>query len=191
MRSSGFCRAETRTRAGQPLILRVVTCMGLLACATPALAADSAAKPVQVQAAVNQVQPAATSGMPIAHSALLTVDATPTDDSLELQIRRVNDKSVVSSEDVTVTVDGKNESLTRGSSGSYQLPIADFRGEGAREVDIVVAHDGIREILSGKVTLPQASSAGSLFRDHKQIAWWILNIVIVLIAALAISRRKG
>jgi hypothetical protein len=165
--------------------------MGLIACATLALAADPAAKPAQVQAGVNPVQPAATAGMPIAHSALLSVDATPTDDSLELHIRRVSDKSVVRSEDVTVTVDGKNEPLTRENGGSYQLPIADLRGDGAREVDIVVAHDGIREILSGKVTLPQASPAGSVFRDHKQIAWWILNIVIVLIAALAISRRKG
>jgi hypothetical protein len=28
-------------------------------------------------------------------------------------------------------------------------------------------------------------------RDHKQLAWWILNIAIVLIAAIAISRRMS
>jgi hypothetical protein len=27
--------------------------------------------------------------------------------------------------------------------------------------------------------------------SHKQLAWWILNIVIVLIAAIAISRRMS
>jgi len=37
----------------------------------------------------------------------------------------------------------------------------------------------------------EAASTDSLLRDHKQVAWWILNIVIVLVAALALSRRKG
>ena len=31
--------------------------------------------------------------------------------------------------------------------------------------------------------------SSSVLRDHKQMAWWILNITIVLIAAIAISRR--
>jgi hypothetical protein len=30
-----------------------------------------------------------------------------------------------------------------------------------------------------------------LWRDHKQVGWWILNIVVVLVAAIALSRRKG
>ena len=47
------------------------------------------------------------------------------------------------------------------------------------------------EIVSGKVSVAEASSTQSLLRDHKQVAWWILNIVIILIAATAISRRKG
>ena len=33
--------------------------------------------------------------------------------------------------------------------------------------------------------------AASVLRDHKQMAWWILNITIVLIAVLAISRRMS
>ena len=71
----------------------------------------------------------------------------------------------------------------------YELPINDLRGDGARDVDITVAHDGIREIVSGKVVVAEPSTE-SLLRDHKQVAWWILNIVIVLVAALAFSRRK-
>ena len=31
----------------------------------------------------------------------------------------------------------------------------------------------------------------SVLRDHKQLAWWILNITVVLIAAVAISRRSS
>ena len=127
----------------------------------------------------------------IAHSALLSVDGTATADTLRLNIRRVSDKSPVSSDDVAVTVDGRNQSVTRENTG-YELPINDLRGgEPARDVEVIVAHDGIREILSGKVVLAEVTSTDSLLRDHKQVAWWILNIVIVLVAAIALSRRKG
>jgi hypothetical protein len=137
------------------------------------------------------VQLAPNVAAPIARSALLIVEGTATADALQLSIRRVSDKSLVSSDDVTVAVDGKNQSVTHEKGGAYELPINDLRGEGARDVDVTVAHDGIREIVSGKVSMPEASSAGSLWRDHKQVAWWILNIVIVLVAAMAFSRRKG
>jgi hypothetical protein len=103
----------------------------------------------------------------------------------------VSDKSLVNSDDVTVAVDGKNQSVTHEKGGVYELPVNDLRGEAARDVDVTVAHDGIREIVSGKVSVAEASSASSLLRDHKQVAWWILNIVIVLVAAMAFSRRKG
>jgi hypothetical protein len=142
----------------------------------------------QANAAASSPTPAP--AIHLAQSALLSVDATPADDSLQLQIRRVSDKSIVNSDDVSVEVDGKNEVVTR-VGDAYQLPLSELRGEGAKEIEITVKHDGIREILSGKVTLPEEASAGSLFRDHKQIMWWILNIVIVLIAAMAISRRKA
>jgi hypothetical protein len=68
--------------------------------------------------------------------------------------------------------------------------VNDLRGEGVKDVDVTVAHDGIREILSGKVSLAEATG-GSLLGDHKQMAWWVLNIVIVLIAAMAFSRKKS
>ena len=134
----------------------------------------------------------------ITHSALLAVEGTAAADALQLRIRRVGDKSLVSSDDVTVTVDGKNESVTRESAGVYALPVNDLRG-GNRDVshdvghdlDVIVGHDGIREILSGKVTLVEAGSGNSLLGDHRQIGWWVLNITIVLIAAIAFSRRKG
>jgi hypothetical protein len=90
-----------------------------------------------------------------------------------------------------VAVDGKSESVTRESGGGYEVPVNDLRGDGARDVEIIVGHDGIREILSGKVAVAEGASAGGLLRDHKQVGWWILNIVIVLIAAIALSRRKG
>jgi hypothetical protein len=159
--------------------------------APQAAPAPQAAQPVKAPQPAQPVQLAPDQSAQIAHSALLSVAATPTADSLRLSIRRVGDKSLISSDDVTVTVDGRNESVTRENGGGYEVPINDLRGAGARDVEIIVAHDGIREILTGKVTLIEAASTDSLWRDHKQVAWWILNIVIVLVAALALSRRKG
>jgi hypothetical protein len=161
--------------------------------AQPAQAAQPAARtqPTGASQPTAAVQLLPNAPAQVAHSALLTVDALANADTLQLRIRRVSDQSLVSSDDVTVTLDGRNQPVTRQSSGAYELAINNFRGDGARDVDIIVAHDGIREILSGKVTVPEASSAGSLLSDHKQVAWWILNIVVVLIAAIAISRRKG
>jgi hypothetical protein len=153
------------------------------AAAPPAAATSAAAAPQPVQLAPNVAAL-------IARSALLTVEGTATADALQLSIRRVSDKSLISSDDVTVSIDGKNQSVTHDKGGFYELPINDLRGDSARDVDVTVAHDGIREIVSGKVSVAEASST-SLWRDHKQVAWWILNIVIILIAATAVSRRKG
>jgi hypothetical protein len=125
----------------------------------------------------------------IAHSALVDVEATARADVLQISVRRVADKSLVNTDDITVAVDGKNEPVTHERGTIYELAVNDLRGEGVKDIDVTVAHDGIREILSGKVSLAEPATE-SLWRDHKQIAWWVLNIVIVLIAALAFSRKK-
>jgi hypothetical protein len=178
-------------------IWQVGACTALVFCAASGLAADP---PAQAVPAVQSPPPAQPAGpvqlapkvaAQFAHSALLSVDGTPAADTLRLSIRRVSDKSLVSSDDVTVTVDGRNEPVTRENGGTYEVPINDLRGDAAKDVEITVAHDGIREILSGKVAVAEATSTDSLLRDHKQVAWWILNIVIVLVAAIALSRRKG
>jgi hypothetical protein len=167
-----------------PVVRQVAACTALLWFTALAWAAEPppAAQPVQL---------APNSAAEIAHSALLSATARVNAGSLQLLIRRVSDKSPVDSDAVTVTVDGRNERFTRQAGGQYELAINNFRGEGSRDIEIIVPHDGIREILSGRLSLVEASSTQSLLGDHKQIAWWILNIVVVLIAAIAISRRKG
>jgi hypothetical protein len=183
-------------------IWQVGACILLAFVAAPGLAADPQppAPPPQAVQAVPSPPAAQPTGAvrltpnaaaQIAHSALLSIDGTATADALRLGIRRVSDKSLVSSDDVSVTVDGRNESVTRETGGGYEVPINDLRGDPPKDVEITVAHDGIREILSGKVAVVEASSTDGLLRDHKQVAWWILNIVIVLVAAIALSRRKG
>jgi hypothetical protein len=126
----------------------------------------------------------------IAHSALLTLEATAKPDVLQISIRRVSDRSFINTDDITIAVDGKNQSVTREKGTVYELPINDLRGDGARDVDVTVAHDGIREIVSGKVTVTEAPTS-SLWRDHKQVAWWVLNIAIILVAAWTFSGRKS
>jgi hypothetical protein len=126
----------------------------------------------------------------IAHSALLDVEATVKADALQISIRRVADKSLINSDDVTIAIDGKNEPVTHERSTIYEVAVNDLRGDGVKDVDVTVAHDGIREILSGKVSLAEAP-AGSLLGDHKQVAWWILNIVIVVIAVSVFTRKKA
>jgi hypothetical protein len=125
----------------------------------------------------------------IGRSALLVIDAKPAGDVLLLQITRVTGTATVPADDVAAAVDGKAVPVTRSAAG-ISIPLDELHGE-AHAIDITVAHDGIREIISGRLTIPDRASAGSLWRDHKQVAWWILNILIVLIAAIAISRRKG
>jgi hypothetical protein len=131
----------------------------------------------------------------IARSALLIIEGTAATDFLQLKIRRVADGTAINGSDVTVTIDGKNAPVTREDGGTYDVPSNDLRGggsgEAAKDVDIVVAHDGIREILSSKVAVAEPTSSGGLLGDHKQMAWWILNIAIVFIAAMALSRRKS
>ena len=127
--------------------------------------------------------------IPIAHSALLTIDATPTDDGLALHVRHAGNQIPIDGRDVTVSVDGKQQPVTAEPEGTFLLSTKGLGGDGERQLDITVAHDGIREILTGKVTLPNTGGTSDLWRDHKQMAWWILNIAIVLIAALAFSRR--
>lgn len=131
----------------------------------------------------------------VARSALLTVQGTLTGESLRLGVQRSADKSQITADGVTVAVGGKSQSVSR-RAGGYEIPLDDLR-EGdstntGKVLDVIVPHDGIRELLSGTVALAEDKSTGeSLLRDHRQIAWWIVNIVVVLIAALAISRRKG
>lgn len=136
--------------------------------------------------------PAAAPPIPVAHSALLNINASVVPDGLMLHILHASNQVPIDGRDVTVTVDGKNQPLTvEPETGNFLLPTKDL-GEGERQLDITVAHDGIRELLTGKVALPKAGSlTGSWSSSSKQMAWWVLNIGVVLIAVLAISRRSS
>jgi hypothetical protein len=157
----------------------VLACSSLL-CAPQLHAADSPAAPPT----------------PVAHSALVTLEAGPTAAGLVLRLRHTADQTPLSVTDLTVSVDGKSQLAMRRADGSWFVPLPGA-AVANEQLDVVVAHDGIREALSGRITVAgagtgsarNASGAASVLRDHKQMAWWILNITIVLIAVIAISRR--
>ncbi len=130
---------------------------------------------------------------PLAHSALVAVDAAAEPGGLALRVRRTAGGQPLAVSEVAVSIDGQSEPASARTDGSWFAP----RPAGARDagaaVEVTVTHDGIHEVLSGR--LPGASAAapgGASGRGGRgQMAWWVLNIVIVLIAAIAISRRMS
>ncbi len=133
---------------------------------------------------------------PLAHSALISVDAAaPAPDTLTLRIRHTADQTPVTPAQLAVTTQGRSLPATPNPDGTWSVALKDLRGKPAGKLDLVIGHDGIRELLSGTVAAPAAGTATTtapgLLGSHKQLAWWILNIAIVLIAAIAISRRMS
>ncbi len=129
-------------------------------------------------------------GTVVARSALLTLTAAPSDHSLALRLARVSDHgSITGPGQVTATLDGRSVPLTAKADGTYVLSV-DRESGGSHSLAVVVSHDGIRELLTGTVTLPAQQSALDLLQGHGMFAWWVLNIAVVLIAVLVISRRR-
>ncbi len=127
----------------------------------------------------------------VAHSALLTLTAAPADHAFSLRVARVsNHQPIVGSGNVTVTLDGHSVPVTAQPDGTYLIATRDQTG-GAHFLGVVVSHDGIRELLTGTVTVPRQLSALDELESHGMFAWWVLNIAVVLIAVMVISRRRG
>jgi hypothetical protein len=131
---------------------------------------------------------------PLAGSAQVSVSAARGNDAMTLRLTRATDHSDLPVTQLSATLDGKALPATRGTDGSWALALGAGVAHGTLE--LTVAHDGIRELLTGTLgaaAAPGATAGGSneLLRDHKQLLWWILNIAIVLIAAIAISRRTS
>jgi len=149
-------------------------------------------------AAAVRAQPAAPQLAPLAHSALLAVDAAPAAGGLVLRVRRASGDTPLAVSDVAVTIDDKGESAIARSDGSWFVARPAGVQDAGKTIDVTVGHDGIHEVLSGRLVPPGAVSsraspaAGTgLSSSRKQLLWWILNIAIVLIATIAISRRTS
>jgi hypothetical protein len=147
-------------------------------------------------------QPVGPPLMPLAHSALLAVDAAPASGGLALRVRRAGPtgQTPLVVDDLSVTIDGRSEPAMPRPDGSWFAARPAGVQDTGKTLEVIVGHDGIHEVLSGRLApiaatggTPAASSGtgGFMSGSHKQVFWWILNIAIVAIAAIAISRRTS
>jgi hypothetical protein len=128
----------------------------------------------------------------IAHSSLLTLHAEAQPGTLHLWVRRTADTAPLVVGEFAAEVDGHSTPATRVPEGGWSVPLTDLAA-GEHRLAVTVGHDGIRELLEGKFTPAQSPAAGvaGLGGNHKQMLWWILNIAIVAVAAIVISRRMS
>lgn len=130
---------------------------------------------------------------PLAHSALIVLEAARLPAGLILQLHRP-DGAALAVTDLAVSIDGRTVPATLAGPQRWSVPWPQPPTGGAHRLEVLVAHDGIREVLDGTIATAAASApaAGSDPRHaHQQLLWWILNIVIVFIAVIAISRRMS
>ena len=132
---------------------------------------------------------------PLAHSALVTLEGAATSSGLILRVRRTTEQTPLALTALSVSLDGRTQVAVRRADGSWFVALDTSAWRANSSLEVIVAHDGVREILDGHIAHPQtaapAGGAADLLHDHKQMAWWILNITIVLIAVIAISRRMS
>jgi len=145
-----------------------------------------------------RAQPAQPALAPLARSAVLTVDAAPAAGGLTLRVRHSAEQTPLAVNDVSVAIDGKREPATARPDGSWFVPRPAGALDAGKTIEVTVGHDGIHEVLTGRLAAAAGApdsttsrAATAVSGSHKQIVWWILNIAIVLIAAIAISRRMS
>ncbi len=151
--------------------------------------------------------------LPLAHSALLTLEGAVVADGLILRVRSNAGATPVTVSDLSVALEGNAVAVAPGADGSWRVALPPRMGASEGTLDVTVTHDGIRELLHATIPWPKAAppaptplaTAAAVAPDtsaapapgagstgvHRQIVWWILNIGIVLIAALALSRRRS
>jgi len=184
-------------------VLKSLACLAALALAAPALA-GIASLALAAQALAADEAPAATVFKPLAHSALLTVEGAAGARTLLLRVRRASDGQPLDGAELSVTVDGAQTAAALLPDGTWAVPLPQPPAKSPGRLDIVVAHDGVREVLEAQ--LPAAGGAAPVAAAapapagpagwlsalaHKQMSWWVLNIAIVVIGVIAISRRMS
>jgi len=147
-------------------------------------------------AAVRADSPAAAAFAPVAHSALVTVEGVMAGDTLVLRVRRTADQQPLPGAELGVSADGRSIPVTARPEGTWGVPARDLPRPPTK-LSIVVAHDGVREVLEAQPPAAAAAAPPGQARGvasaliHKQMSWWILNILIVLIGVIAVARRMS
>jgi hypothetical protein len=138
---------------------------------------------------------AAPAFVPVGHSTLVTVDAATDAGTLLLRVRRTGTTAAVPVTGLEVRLDGRSLPVAPRADGTWSAVLGRPGESPDGALDITVTHDGLSEVLSATLPAagaPRAAGPGaSLWQSHRQLAWWILNIAVVLIGAIAISRRMS
>src|SRR5438105_2402822 len=95
----------------------------------------------------------------VARSALAILEAAAAPAGVTLRLRRAADQTPLPATAVTVSVAGRNAPATASADGSWFAPLPTAVGAGDT-LEVVVAHDGIRELLSARFAAPGARDAG-------------------------------
>jgi len=171
-------------------VLKSLACIAALALPGSALAAGEA--------------PAAAPFAPLAHSALVTVEGSAAARTLLLRVRRSSDGQALAGAELSVTLDGTAVTAALLPDGTWAVPLPQPPAKTPGRLEIVVAHDGVREVLDAQLAVAGGTAGGSAAAPapaapagwlstlaHKQMSWWVLNIAIVVIGVIAISRRMS
>ena len=104
--------------------------------------------------------------VPLARSTLVTVEATTDAGTLILRVARTRDEAPLTGAQLQVTLDGHSLPVKPRPDGTWEAPLGALASSpGALEV--IVAHDGVREMLTGQ--LPGAPRRrGGCPRRHGQ-----------------------
>jgi hypothetical protein len=127
---------------------------------------------------------------PLAHSAQLTLEGASVPGALLVRVRPLAGGAALEPAELSVAVEGKELPASPRADGALRVALPETAA-GNVQVDVTVNHDGIRELLSAQLPVEPAPApaAASRFGVHTQLLWWVLNIAIVLIAVITISRR--
>jgi hypothetical protein len=136
---------------------------------------------------------AAPAFVPVARSALVTLEAARSPAGLTLRAARVSGAQPLGVSGMSVSIDGRTLAARANADGSWSALWPAGGAADGKQLEVVVSHDGIREVLSGPLPAALAAPAApaGLLGNHKQMVWWVLNIAIVLIAVMAVSRRMS
>jgi len=139
--------------------------------------------------------PAANAALPVAHSADLAVDGSVAADVLTLRVTRNSGQQPLHVTELAVRLDGHPLALVARADGTWAAPLKDVASRSPGKLEIIVAHDGTLEALAGQLpegaAAPPASGGSLSALIHKQASWWILNVIIVLVGVIAVSRRMS
>jgi len=140
--------------------------------------------------------PPAAALAPLAHSADLAVDGAVAEGVLTLRVHRAGGDQALRVTDLAVRLDGRALPTAARADGSWAAPLTGSPAGARGRLQVLVAHDGTLEALDAELpasAAPAAPAAGGTLSAliHKQASWWILNVLIVLIGVIAISRRMS